>query len=161
MFELSQSLFGTIEVTAAQLCARAVLILFYGLFVVRLVGRRVFGKWAALDIVVAIVVGSNLSRAMTGNAPLWGTLAATTVLMVVHILLAQLAARSRAASRWFEGRPIVLAREGHADRRSWTRHSVSAADIEEALRRHGLAQLSEAQELVLEPSGTISVRPRA
>jgi hypothetical protein len=37
-------------------------------------GRRVFGRWAALDIVVAIVVGSNLSRALTGAAQLGGTL---------------------------------------------------------------------------------------
>ena len=42
----------------AQECARAALILAYGLAVVRLVGRRVFGKWTALDIVVSIMVGS-------------------------------------------------------------------------------------------------------
>ena len=161
MSELSHTLFGTTHPDTGQLCARAVLILLYGLLLVRVLGRRVFGKWAALDIVVAIVIGSNLSRAMTGNAPLWGTLAATTVLMVLHILLAQLAARSRTGSQWIEGRPVTLAREGRADRRACVRHSVSTADIDEALRGHGLAELSEAQELVLEPSGTISVRPRA
>jgi hypothetical protein len=49
---------------------------------------------ADLDIIVAIVTGSTLSRALTGNADLFGTLAATTLLMVLHWAL------SRACSRW-------------------------------------------------------------
>ena len=32
-----------------------------------------FGRWSALDIVLAIITGSSLSRARTGSAPLWGT----------------------------------------------------------------------------------------
>lgn len=51
---------------------------------VRIAGKRVFGKWAALDIIVSIMAGSNLSRALTGNAPLGGTLAATSLLMGLH-----------------------------------------------------------------------------
>ena len=54
----------------AQECARAVLVFAYGLLLVRVAGRRIFGKWSALDIIVSIVVGSNLSRALTGSAEL-------------------------------------------------------------------------------------------
>lgn len=72
-----------------QECARAALIFAYGLALVRIAGRRVFGKWSALDIIVSVIVGSNLSRALTGSAPLFGTLAATTLLMALHWVLAQ------------------------------------------------------------------------
>ena len=41
---------GAAPIGWAQECARAALIFFYGLALVRLAGRRVFGKWAALDI---------------------------------------------------------------------------------------------------------------
>src|SRR4051794_9298062 len=93
-------IFGaTSHITWLQECARGVLIFFYGLALVRLAGRRVFGKWAALDIVVSIIVGSNLSRALTGNAELWGTLAATTLLILLHWILAHAAARSARLSR--------------------------------------------------------------
>jgi uncharacterized membrane protein YcaP (DUF421 family) len=78
--------------SAAQECARAALVFAYGLLLVRVAGRRVFGKWSALDIIVSIVVGSNLSRALTGDAPLWGTLAATTLLMALHWVLAHASA---------------------------------------------------------------------
>src|SRR3954471_6266155 len=107
------SVFGSDgHLTWWQECARAVLIFGYGLALVRLAGRRVFGKWAALDIIVSIIVGSNLSRALTGSAPLLGTLAATTLLMVLHWLLAHAAARSPRLSRLVEGPAIELARDG-------------------------------------------------
>src|SRR5689334_3575340 len=73
-----------------QECLRAMLVSAYGLALVRITGRRVFGKWSALDIIVSIIVGSNLSRTLTGGAPLGGTLAATTLLMALHWVLAQI-----------------------------------------------------------------------
>ena len=95
-----------------QECARAVLIFLYGLALVRIAGRRIFGKWSALDIVVSIIIGSNLSRALTGGAQLWGTLAATTLLVALHWVLARLVVASPGFSRIVEGRPAELARHG-------------------------------------------------
>jgi len=100
---LLSTIFGeTGNLTIAQECARAVLILIYGLAILRIAGRRIFGKWSALDIIVSIIVGSNLSRALTGSAPLLGTIAATTVLVGLHWVLARVAAHrqpSRASSK--------------------------------------------------------------
>jgi uncharacterized membrane protein YcaP (DUF421 family) len=152
------SLFGTTShVSVAQECARAALIFAYGLAVVRLAGRRVFGRWSAIDIVVSIVVGSNLSRALTGNAPLLGTLAATTALMLLHWLLAQAAAHSARVSRLVEGRAIELGRGGTATGAGALRAAVSAADLAEALRQAGIERVEESRLILLEPSGKISV----
>ena len=48
---------GTGHVNWIQESGRAILLFTYGLAAVRLVGRRVFGKWAALDIIVSVGVG--------------------------------------------------------------------------------------------------------
>src|SRR5919205_1813553 len=85
-----------------QECARAALIFVYGLVLVRIAGRRIFGRWSALDIVVSIIIGSNLSRALTGSAQLWGTLAATALLVALHGVLARLVAASPGLSRVIE-----------------------------------------------------------
>jgi uncharacterized membrane protein YcaP (DUF421 family) len=140
-----------------QECARAVLIFGYGLLLVRIAGRRVFGRWSAIDIVVSIIVGSNLSRALTGNAPLWGTLAATTLLMVLHWLLAHAAARIRWFSRLVEGGPIPLAKAGEADEQVLRTHGVSRADLHEALRDKGLEHVAETRLINLEPSGKVTI----
>ncbi len=60
----------------------------FGIACIRIGGRRMFSHVSPLDIVVALVVGSNISRAMTGKAPFLATLAATLLLCVLHRLLA-------------------------------------------------------------------------
>jgi len=104
------------HVSPAQECLRAVLIFVWGLALVRIASRRIFGKWAALDIVVAMVVGSSLSRALTGNAPLVGTLAATAVMVALHWLLAHLATRYRTVAMLAEGRAVPLIDGGRSSR---------------------------------------------
>lgn len=140
-----------------QECARAAVIFAYGLALVRLAGRRVFGRWAALDIVVAIMVGSNLSRALTGTAPLGGTLAASALLVALHWALAQGVARSKWLSQLLEGRMIELARAGKVERSQILQHAISGSDIEEALRQTGVEQISQTRLIALEPSGKITV----
>ncbi|USQ95250.1 hypothetical protein [Caulobacter sp. RL271] len=76
------------EATALQLCARAVILFVFGVVCIRIPGRRTFSQITPLDIVVALIVGSNISRAMTGKAPFFGGLAATLVVIVLHRLLA-------------------------------------------------------------------------
>jgi uncharacterized membrane protein YcaP (DUF421 family) len=153
-----EQIFGTTgHVGWAQECARAVLILAYGLLALRLSGRRTFGRWAAIDIVVAIIVGSSLSRALTGGAPLFGTLAATTLLLALHWLLAQAVARFQWASRLLEGKGVHLATGGEPDRAMLRRHGVSDADLQESVRQSGTRDVSETAAVILEPSGKISV----
>jgi uncharacterized membrane protein YcaP (DUF421 family) len=66
---------------------RAVIIFFYGLVLIRFLGRRAFGKHSTLDILLAIVIGSNLSRAITGNAPFIQTIIATAVIFALYWLI--------------------------------------------------------------------------
>jgi uncharacterized membrane protein YcaP (DUF421 family) len=146
---------GTGELTWLQECARAALIFFYGLFLFRIAGRRAFAKWSALDIIVSIVVGSNLSRALTGPVPLGGTLAATTLMMFLHWLFAKLAARSSSFSRLVEGSSVQLAQAGAVAREVLVKHAVSDADLIEAVRSVGLDDTSKTRVVI--PSGKISV----
>ena len=126
----SEVLFGpTGQITWGQECARAVVIFIYGL--VRIAGRRIFANWAALDIIVSIVIGSSLSRALTGNADLGGTIAAITLLMALHWLLARAAAVSPRLSHLLEGRPVWLSQAGQIETSVLVRHGVS----EEGFRR--------------------------
>ena len=153
-----EDLFGaTSHITWLQECARAVVIFIYGLTLVRLAGRRVFGKWAALDIIVSIVIGSNLSRALTGSAALWETLAATTLLMSLHWALAHAVARSTRLSHLLEGQPIRLGEGGRLEPSALKRHAVSEVDLNEALRSAGLDEASGTRLIVLEPSGKLAV----
>lgn len=158
LFIIADILFGAQGAPSiGQECAHAILISAYGLVLVRVSGRRVFSKWSALDIIVTIVIGSNLSRAMTGNAPLFGTLAATTMLMAIHWAIARGAARAPWLSQLVEGRAIDLATGGRLTERTRRAHGVSDADLDEALRGAGVERVKDTRKITLEPSGRINV----
>lgn len=158
MTDLFNLVFGTnSSLDWWQECARAIVVFCYGLALVRIAGRRAFGKWSALDIIVSIMVGSNLSRALTGGAQLGGTLVATTLLMGLHWLLAQAVARWRLWAHLLEGKSIELARDGVEDRAALLLHSISEGDLREALRQSRVEAVSDTRLISLEPSGKITV----
>jgi uncharacterized membrane protein YcaP (DUF421 family) len=119
-----------------------------------------FGHWSALDIVISIMVGSALARAMTGSAPLLGTMVAAAVMACLHVILAHLIARSDALAQLVEGKAITLIDRGRIDHSARSRNKISEADMREALRQHGIdgeAKAANVKRMTLEPSGTLSV----
>lgn len=143
--------------TVGDTLARTLIIFAYGLVVIRLAGRRIFANWTAPDIVVAIVFGSSLSRALTGNAPLVTTLLATSLLLALHWTVVRLAAQSNTVSRLFEGNPVELLRGGTVPDAVRQRHGLSTVVVAEALHQAGIDDPSQARRMLLEPSGNISV----
>lgn len=140
-----------------QMSLRAGLIFVIGVMVVRLAATRAFGKWSALDIILAVVVGSNLGRAMTGNAPFLATLVATGVLMVLHELLVRASARWSWLSRLTKGRSTRLVEDGRPIASAMRRSGIGERDLRLALRSAGHADLDQVQSVTLERNGDITV----
>jgi uncharacterized membrane protein YcaP (DUF421 family) len=150
------------RITALQMVARAAAVYLWGLAILRLAGPRLLGRFSALDVVVGIVLGSVLSRAVNGTAPLLPTLLASAALLVLHWALAALACRFPPVSRATKGRPVPLILEGRVLEENLRRHSIGRHDLEEALRiaghRPGAPGVEEAH---LERNGRVSVVVRA
>jgi uncharacterized membrane protein YcaP (DUF421 family) len=140
-----------------QLCVRAALIFVLGLVLLRVAGRRTFSKATPLDIIVALILGSNLSRMMTGRAQFLGGLAATFTLVVLHRLVAMLALRWTALARLTKSSPAVLVRDGRPDESAMARHGISHGDLLEALRLENVEEPGQVKAATLEASGKISV----
>ena len=148
------------HLTVAQEGARAVLIFAYGLLLLRFSGRRTFGHWSALDITITIMVGSALARAMTGSAPLAGTMVAAAVMAVLHVGLGHWVAHNSSLAHLVEGEPVTLIDHGHIDHLARKHNMISEADLLEALRQQGVdgeSHLSNVKTVTLEPSGKLSV----
>jgi len=149
------------DASAGQLCARAVILLLLGIAYIRIAGRRTFSHATPLDIVVAIVVGSNLSRAMTGKAPFWPALAATLLLVVLHRVLVMATLRWNWLAKLVKAQPVVLIRDGVEDRRAMLRHGVGEMDLLEGLRLEQVERPADVRLATLENSGKISVVRKA
>lgn len=144
-----------------QMSLRAIVVFFVALILIRLGGKRIFGKNAALDIVMGIMLGSILSRAITGNAPFGPVLAATTVLMALHRLLAYIAYQYEGFGKLVKGEAEPLVKDGQLQREQMEKRNITTRDLEEFMRTQGKTNdLSEVKEAFLERNGSISIITR-
>ncbi len=144
--------------------ARAALIFLFGLVILRLSGRRTFANMSAIDIVISVVAGSALSETMTGSAPLPSTLMGVAVIVLLHVVASYGVAHSRTISAFLEGSAIPLMRRGRINEPLRKSSMISDADLEEALRQHGLnglADIAKVRAMTLEPNGEITIVKKA
>lgn len=146
--------------SSLQMSVRAIILFLFALLLIRLFASRAFGKQNPLEIVITIIIGSNLSRALTGDAAFAPTLVATAVIAITFWLIELLAARSRAVGFLVKGRPVRLVERGRRDQAAMRRAGVSHADIDEAARQSGMGDSAEVEEAALERSGKISTRAK-
>lgn len=144
-----------------EMCLRAVGIYLAGWALLRIGGNRFLGRETAFDIVLGFVLGSTLSRAINGSAPLLVTLIASALLVWLHHLLAWLTWRSHAIGVFLKGRAQTLIRDGRIVPEGLRKHRISEGDLDEALRLNGsLDDPGQVKEARFERNGDISVIKR-
>jgi uncharacterized membrane protein YcaP (DUF421 family) len=140
-----------------QMALRAVIVYAVTLAMVRLGKKRFMGKATAFDVILGIVLGSIVSRAITGNAPLVPSLAATATLIALHSVLTAVACRWHGFGEMIKGRPRVIVRDGRKDEAAMRIAHLTDRDLEEDLHRHGMTSIEDIAEARLERNGDISV----
>lgn len=148
------------QLTTAQVCLRAVVVYLVLIAYVRMGKKRFLGEATAFDVILVIVIGSIASRAISGTAPFFTSLAGTLVLIVMHWLISLAARSSPLLSFLTKGRDTVLIRNGKIDRPALRGAHMSDDDLDEDLRQNGIASPSEVKEARLERSGKLSVIKR-
>ncbi len=145
------------DLNATQMVVRASLVYVATIAMIRIGERRVLGKNTAFDVILGVVLGSSLSRAINGGADLTPTLIAGFVLIGLHWAFAAMSFRAGWFGRLVKGRPLTLLSGGERNERNLARAHITRRDLEEASRRSAqLADPDEAAEVRLERSGEIS-----
>ncbi|MGC5322344.1 DUF421 domain-containing protein [Micromonospora arida] len=163
MIEFLRSLvgIGADNLNPGQMALRAVLTFVVAVIIVRLGHKRLFGKGTAFDLVVAIMFGSVMSRAITNTLGLLAIWLAGFVLVMLHRLMAALAYRLDWFGPLVKGHPVLLVKDGQADPAALRDAHISRMDLDQALHETGSENdLSRVRLAYLERDGTISVIPR-
>ena len=75
------------ELTIGQVCLRAVVVYIVLIAYVRFAKKRFIGQATAFDFILVIIIGSISSRAISGTAPFFASLAGTFVLILMHWII--------------------------------------------------------------------------
>ncbi len=140
-----------------QMGVRGLIVFAVGLTLMRLAGARTFTRGSPLETVVAVIIGSNLSRALAGTTPFWPMLGVSVLIVLAHALLAHATLRSKTLDFLLKRPPVELVRDGRMDRKALSREGVDEGDIAASLREHGLTKMDDVRLAMLERDGKISV----
>lgn len=152
---------GEEDLNVLQMTLRAILVYPLALAMVRVGDKRFLGELAALDFLLAIVIGSIVSRAISGSAPFFPCMAAAFSLVLLHRGLAMAGYRSGRIGRLVKGMPRPLIRDGEILWDQMRKASIGEEDLLGATRRAaGLRKIEEVEQAFLERNGQISVIPR-
>jgi uncharacterized membrane protein YcaP (DUF421 family) len=162
MHELLDYLYGfradSHTITAVQMLTRAILLFFAALVLLRLSGPRTFGGSTAFDLVVKIMLGSVMSRAVAASSPFGGTLLACAAFVLLHRGLAWASCRYGWVDKLVKGQVFVLAQEGRVDEAQLRALNLNELDLQEGLHESGnLTDVAQTEAVYLERDGTISV----
>lgn len=145
------------EIAWWQMIVRAAVVYLLTIMLVRIGNARFMAKGTAFDLVLAIILGSVASRAITGNAPFFGALAAALTLVGLHWVFAALAFHLDSLGGWLKGRSQVLIRDGKLQPQALRHSHITERDLLESLRiQTKTTDISSVREARLERNGEIS-----
>lgn len=148
------------DITTWQMGLRSVVVYIVTVAIARIAGKRFFGQLTAFDIVLGIILGSILSRAVNGTAPFYQTIAAGLVLVLMHILFATLTYYSHKFGIIFKGEAYQLVESGEILWDAMWHNRISEKDLMTAVRLNHLTSLKEVGAAYIERNGQISVIPK-
>ncbi|PYF98309.1 Uncharacterized membrane protein YcaP, DUF421 family [Georgenia satyanarayanai] len=126
----------------------------------RSLGQRVLAGFSGFDIVVVIVLGAVLGRAILGHSP---TLAAGLIAVVTLLALEGALGWMSSRPRWerlANNAPVLLMAGSEVLWRELRRTHVTESQLRSRLRQAGIRSDAEVAAVVLEPTGTLSVLRR-
>jgi uncharacterized membrane protein YcaP (DUF421 family) len=141
-----------------QMGLRSIVVFVIALALIRVSGRRSFGQRSPFDLVVVILLGATLSRAIVGASPFVATVVASFVIVACHRMLAWACMRSRRFERLVGGVEREVFSNGAFNAREMHAALMTRTDIEETVRQKtGSRSMDNVAAAILERNGEVSV----
>jgi len=141
--------------------ARAVIVYFVLLAMIRVSGKRTMGQFTAFDMLLVVLLGNAVQNALLGpDTSVGGGLLLAATLIALNWLVGLASARSAKVEALVEGSPVLLARDGTVYREVLRRELISKEDFEKAMREEGIDDVGAIQMAVLETNGHITIIQR-
>jgi len=148
------------DLNSAEVAIRTAIVYLASLALVRVASRRFLSQATAFDVIVGIMLGSIMSRAINGSALFLPTIVAGLVLVGLHWLFAFIAFHTSVFGPVVKGEPVLLVKDGEVQEEGMRFANLTPRDLNEALRlQSGDTDPKKIKRAYLERNGSISVVP--
>jgi len=136
---------------------RPVIVYFFLVVMLRLSGKRELVQLNPFDLVVLLTLSNTVQNAIIGDDnSLSGGLLGATSLLAVNYMTVRFLYKHKNLDQLVEGKADVLIENGQLRPEHLKKELISTAQLEAAARKQGFGSLSEVDQCILEPGGTLS-----
>lgn len=147
---------GIIRTVAVGTMAYVTLVVF-----LRISGKRTLAKLNAFDLVVTVALGSTLSAILLQESiALAEGATAFALLILLQFLISALSVRSSSFAHAIRADPALLLKDGRCCSAAMRRERITESEVLSAIRSDGGSQMEDAQTVILESDGSLSVSLR-
>lgn len=143
------------------LVIRTIILYFFLLIIMRLMGKRQLGQLEPFDLVTALMISELAALPMEDNRmPLISSMIPITTLVILQIVTSIIQLKSEKARSLLNGEPSILIKDGEVDLNELRNQRFNLDDLLEELRLNGYFNLSDIHYAILETNGNISIMPK-
>ncbi len=136
----------------------SIIIYLFIIVAIRLFGKKELAQLSVIDLVFILLISNAVQNAMvSGDNSLIGGLIAAGTLFVVNYILKFLQYRFPQFSRALQGDAIMLVYKGKVIESHMRLAKITSNELLEAIREHGVGDISKVDLAILEVDGNISV----
>lgn len=137
---------------------RSLCVYLFMIFAIRLFGKNELSQLNAGDVILLLLISNAVQNAMVGSdTSLEGGLVAALVLFLANFVLKKFLFKNKQIRHFLESEPKVLIRDGIVNKENMKSEDISHAELEEAVREHGVEKITDVRLAMLEVDGNISV----
>lgn len=141
---------------------RGVVVYAFLFLIFRIAGKRTLAQTSPFELVLLLIISETTQQAMVdSDHSVVNAVLLITTLVGLSIALSVIKHRSRTASRWLEGLPARVVRDGAWDKEVGDKTRVDESEVLSAARlSQGLKRMDQIEQATLENDGSISIVPR-
>lgn len=137
---------------------RTVFFYFFVMFMYRIMGKREVGQLGVVDLIVSILIAELVAISIENiKDSMFLTIIPIVALVLLEIILARIALKSKRIRVFFGGKPSVIIDKGRVDYKEMVRQRYTIDDLLLELRQKGIKSLETIEYALLEPNGKLSI----
>lgn len=141
---------------------RTLLIYFFLIAIMRLMGKRQIGELEVTDLVTTLLISEIASLPITEqDIPISFALIPMTTLLCLEIFSSIILIRFPRCKTLVSARPTTIVRGGILDQRALRSLRISMEELMSELRQQGYPSLDQISDAILEKNGKLTVLPKA
>ncbi|MES2379964.1 MAG: YetF domain-containing protein [Bacteroidota bacterium] len=141
-----------------EIVLRSLAVYVFIILAIRLFGKKELSQLSITDLVLILLISNAVQNAMVGeDTSLQGGLLAALTLFLLNYLIKIISFRSKLFSNILEGQPVMLVYKGFINADHLRAQKLTMEELEAVVREHGLEKVEQAELVMLEKDGSISV----